>query len=61
VLEAIFEPKCFLKELTRVLKPGGYALFTVPFIWDEHDQPNDFARYSSFALSTYLKNRILLS
>jgi SAM-dependent methyltransferase len=50
VLEAIFEPKCFLKELTRVLKPGGYALFTVPFIWDEHDQPNDFARYSSFGL-----------
>jgi SAM-dependent methyltransferase len=50
VLEAIFEPKCFLKELTRVLKPGGYALFTVPFIWDEHDQPNDYARYSSFGL-----------
>jgi SAM-dependent methyltransferase len=50
VLEAIFEPKSFLKEVTRVLKPGGTALFTVPFIWDEHDQPYDFARYSSFGL-----------
>jgi SAM-dependent methyltransferase len=50
VLEVIFEPKSFLKEVNRVLKPGGTALFTVPFIWDEHDQPYDFARYSSFGL-----------
>lgn len=65
VLEAIFEPKNFLMEVSRVLKPGGRALFTVPFIWDEHDQPYDFARYSSFGLKflfeeqgfTVLENR----
>jgi SAM-dependent methyltransferase len=50
VLEAIYEPKSFLKEVNRVLKSGGIALFTVPFIWDEHDQPFDYARYSSFGL-----------
>jgi len=23
---------------------------TVPFVWDEHEQPHDFARYSSFGI-----------
>ena len=50
VLQVIFEPENFLKEINRILKPGGIALFTIPFIWDEHEQPYDFARYSSFGL-----------
>jgi SAM-dependent methyltransferase len=50
VLEHVFNPDEFLKEANRVLKKGGSAVFTVPFIWDEHEQPYDFARYSSFGL-----------
>lgn len=50
VLEHVFNPDVFLKEAIRVLKPGGNAIFTVPFIWDEHEQPYDYARYSSFGL-----------
>jgi SAM-dependent methyltransferase len=50
VLEHVFNPDDFLKEANRVLKHGGSALFTVPFIWDEHEQPYDYARYSSFGL-----------
>lgn len=50
VLEHVFEPKPFLDELNRVLRPGGSVLLTVPFVWDEHEQPYDFARYSSFGL-----------
>ncbi len=50
VLEHVFNPDNFLKEANRVLKPGGSAIFTVPFIWDEHEQPFDYARYSSFGL-----------
>jgi hypothetical protein len=38
-----------------VLKPGGMAIFTVPFIWDEHEQPFDYARYSSFGLKSLFK------
>jgi len=54
VLEHVFTPDLFLKEINRVLKPGGKLLLSVPFVWDEHEQPYDFARYSSFGLSHIL-------
>lgn len=50
VLEHVFTPKEFLSEINRVLKLKGKLLLTVPFVWDEHEQPYDFARYSSFGL-----------
>lgn len=50
VLEHVFNPDDFLAEIHRCLKPGGQFLLTVPFVWDEHEQPYDFARYSSFGL-----------
>lgn len=55
VLEHIFEPDRFLGEIARVLKPGGQLLLTVPFVWDEHEQPRDYARYSSFGLKHLLQ------
>lgn len=51
VLEHIFEPSEFLSEIHRVLRSEGRLMLTVPFVWDEHEQPYDYARYSSFALS----------
>ncbi len=56
VLEHVFEPEVFLHEIGRVLKPEGVLLLTVPFLWEEHEKPNDFARYSSFGLA-YLLNK----
>lgn len=50
VFEHVFNPTDFLREINRVLKPDGMLLMTVPFVWDEHEQPNDYARYSSFGL-----------
>jgi SAM-dependent methyltransferase len=55
VLEHVFNPDDFLKEIHRVLKYDGKILLTVPFIWDEHEQPFDYARYSSFGLEYILK------
>ena len=55
VLEHIFTPAAFLGEIHRVLRPGGTLLLTTPFAWDEHSQPFDFGRYSSFGLAHLLK------
>lgn len=55
VLEHVFNPDEFLREIERVLRPGGKLLLTVPFVWDEHEQPWDYARYSSFGLKALLE------
>jgi SAM-dependent methyltransferase len=55
VLEHVFTPEEFLCEIARVLRPGGRLVLAVPFAWDEHEQPNDFARYSSFGLRALLE------
>ena len=56
VFEHVFNPEHFMAEMNRVLKPGGRLLLTVPFAWDEHEQPHDFARYTSFGLTAVLRN-----
>lgn len=55
VLEHVFNPDDFLQEINRVMKDEGKLLLTVPFVWDEHEQPYDFARYSSFGLKFLLQ------
>lgn len=55
VLEHVFTPDRFLQEISRALKPEGTLLLTVPFVWDEHEQPWDYARYSSFGLKSLLE------
>lgn len=57
VLEHVFNPDEFLSEILRVLKPGGKLLLTVPFVWDEHEQPYDYARYSSFGLRALMEKQ----
>lgn len=56
VFEHVFQPEAFLNEVRRVLKPGGTLVMTVPFVWDEHEQPRDYARYSSFGLRHLLES-----
>jgi SAM-dependent methyltransferase len=55
VLEHVFDPTEFLGEIYRVLRPGGHFLLSTPFVWDEHEQPFDYARYSSFGLTHLAK------
>lgn len=54
VIEHVPEPMVFLKELERVLRPGGLLVLTTPFVWDEHEQPHDYARHTSFGLPVLL-------
>jgi SAM-dependent methyltransferase len=55
VFEHIFNIDTILEELNRVLKPGGKMLLTCPFLWPEHEQPWDYARYSSFGIKSLLE------
>jgi ubiquinone/menaquinone biosynthesis C-methylase UbiE len=55
VLEHVFNIDEVLSEISRVLKPNGCLLVTVPFAWDEHEIPYDFARYTSFGISNVLE------
>jgi SAM-dependent methyltransferase len=55
VFEHVFNLDEVLKELNRVMKNQSPILVTVPFAWNEHEVPYDFARYTKFALQSMLE------
>lgn len=50
VLEHVEEPQDALRECARVLKLGGHAIYSIPFIWHLHEEPRDFFRYSKYGI-----------
>ena len=51
VLEHTPEPARVIEEFRRVLKPGGSVHMVVPHMWEEHQRPFDYFRYTSAGIS----------
>lgn len=49
VIEHVPDPGRAFSEIARVLKPGGHALVSTPFMYRVHEAPYDFFRYTPFA------------
>lgn len=55
VLEHAEDPGQLVREMSRVLQPGGMLFVTVPSMWGEHETPYDFRRFTSFGVRKLLE------
>lgn len=54
VLEHVADPTFVVKEMYRILKPGGTAYVSIPFLQPYHADPEDYRRYTSVGLQQVL-------
>jgi len=50
VLEHVPDPRVLWADMVRVLRPGGTLVVTVPFSFRLHAEPEDYWRFTSYAL-----------
>jgi ubiquinone/menaquinone biosynthesis C-methylase UbiE len=55
VLEHVPEPLSLLKEMARVCKRGGGVIISLPFVYQEHEQPFDYFRFTRFGITELLE------
>ena len=55
VLEHISQPEALWREMARVLAPNGKIIMNVPFYYSIHSHPDDYYRYTNFALARFVK------
>jgi len=54
VLEHVPDPERAMRELFRVLKPGRYAVISVPHLAYLHNEPHDYCRFTHYGLRAFL-------
>ena len=55
-LEHLDNPNKVLSEIFRVLKPLGKLIMTIAFMFNLHEAPNDFQRWTKYKISRELVN-----
>ena len=55
VLEHLRHPQSALSEVARVVRPDGYVLLSMPFLYPLHDAPHDYQRYTAHGLARELE------
>lgn len=55
VLEHVADPFRAVREIHRILAPGGVLIISVPHLSRLHDLPYDYFRYTSFGLRSVLE------
>jgi SAM-dependent methyltransferase len=56
IMEHVSSPEMLLKEVYRILKPGGRAFVIAPHIRRQHQPPYDYYRFTEYALSNLFKS-----
>jgi SAM-dependent methyltransferase len=56
VLEHTPYPRKSLHQMSGALKPGGKLMIIVPTMWEEHQMPNDFYRFTRYGAIRLLKD-----
>jgi SAM-dependent methyltransferase len=56
VLEHTTQPARVIEEFQRVLKPGGMVHLVVPHMWEEHQKPYDYFRFTSSGIRYLLQS-----
>jgi SAM-dependent methyltransferase len=54
VLEHVPNARLLIKEMSRIVKPNGSIILSIPFVWQEHEIPFDFSRFTSFGITELL-------
>ncbi len=59
VLEHLPNPELIFGELSRLLRPGGKLILSVPFLYPIHEAPHDYYRFTRFMLRQLCEKRAL--
>ncbi|MBW1679180.1 MAG: class I SAM-dependent methyltransferase [Deltaproteobacteria bacterium] len=56
VLEHTPDPHSLMDEMARVMKKGGWIIISAPFVWEIHNYPADYWRFSDQGIKELMKN-----